>query len=76
MVLGVRVGSGVAPDCSLLCFKTNCEGWRLSFAKPREKLVRISEGDFAPSWGEAVKSRKSSSSFSESEKRDESPVPR
>lgn len=39
------VGSGVGVEASLLCFKTSCEGWRFNFAKPREKLVKISEGE-------------------------------
>lgn len=70
----VVVGSGVGADWSLLCFRTNCEGWRLSLAKPREKLVRMSEGDL-DSWGGGDRSRfrSSSISLSESEKREVSP---
>lgn len=62
--LGVKVGSGVGVgvDVSLLCFKTSCEGCRFNLAKPREKLVKISDGeeDLAAdswSWSASVWSR-------------------
>lgn len=69
------VGSGVAADWSLLCFKASCEGWRFNLAKPREKLVKISEGDLdACGGGDRSRFRSSSISLSESEKREVSPL--
>lgn len=67
-------GSGVGADCSLLCFRTNWDGCRFSLAKPREKLVRMSEGDlFDGVGGGRSRIRSSSISLSESEKREMSP---
>lgn len=66
--------SGVGVDSSLLCLKINCEGWRLSLARPLYEapmtLERMSEGDLDACSGD--RSLCSSNSPSESEKREAS----